>query len=151
MSSPDQNFQKLITEISELCEKIHAYSVGGEDGRPWMIPSTATTGEIDKDGKSVPISIFDIKNLSAAFERSGPNQKYEEEMSKGSESTVGVCMGAKVQIDYLGMMERAFRARNASPIRCYTHAASRRKAHGDPQGVHVNSVLEFVTNLMKVK
>ena len=137
MSSPDKNFQKLINEISELCEKIHAYAIGGSAGRPWMVPTTLTT------------DIFDIENMSKPFDRSGPNQQYEAEMDKGNASTVATCMGSKVQIDYLGMMERAFRARHASPIRCYTHAASRRKAHGDPQGVHVSGVLEFVTNLMK--
>ena len=139
MSSPDQNFQKLINEISELCEKIHAYAIGGSAGRPWMVPKTMTTG------------IFDIKNMVTPFERSGPNQTYEEEMDKGDTSKLGVCIGAKIQIDYLGMMERAFRSRHASPIRCYTHAASRRKAHGDPQGVHIESVLDLVTNFMKAE
>ena len=139
MANADQNFQKLINEITELCEKIHAYAIGGSAGRPWMVPTTLTTG------------VFDIKSMSTPFERSGPNQVYEAEMDKNADSAVGVCMGSKVQIDYLGMMERSFRSRHASPIRCYTHAASRRKAHGDPQGVHIEGVLDFVTSLMKAE
>jgi len=141
MASPDQKFQKLLQEVQSLCEKISEYMQGksSSTGRPWMHPP-----EWNGD-------VFDIEGMKESFDRKGPNDEYEAEMEKKSKGNIGVCMGDKVQMDYMGMMERSFRSRNASFIRCYVHSASRRKAHGLSEGVHTRGVLEYVTNLLKAE
>jgi hypothetical protein len=136
-TSPDLKFTELMDGVREHCEKIADYVADGTGQRPWMIPPK---GDWDGD----PLKIKDLKE---PFNRDKPNEDYVEELHSDDGAT-GVCQGKKVQIDYMGMMERAFRARNTTPIRSMMHAAGRRRAHGSKDGTHVGVVQQYVQDLL---
>ena len=73
---------------------------------------------------------LDIDAIANAFARATSGDSYAAAMTS-STGAVGDAMAAKMQSDYLAAMERAFRMRHASPIRCVMHAASRRLGHGN--------------------
>lgn len=73
---------------------------------------------------------LDIDAIGAAFSRTTCGEAYSLALAS-TQGTQGDAMSAKLQSDYLATMERAFRARHASPVRRALQAASRRLGHGD--------------------
>ena len=45
-------------------------------------------------------------------------------------------MVTKIQIDYIASLERAFRTRQASSVRCKIHASARRRGHAASGGLY---------------
>lgn len=79
---------------------------------------------------------LDIPGTVKAFDRSDANNNYAQLLADGSNpGTTGDAIALKTQIDYVGCMERAFRARHATPVRCLAHNSARRVGHGHPAGV----------------
>ncbi len=94
--------------------------------RDWQIPG----------GSAAPL---DIVGMIPAFDRSAINANYRqalgEEDAGATIGTAGDAIALKRQIDYVACLERAYRARHASAIRCRRHAQGRRAGHGHVQGV----------------
>jgi hypothetical protein len=130
-----ENFQKLLEESCEDSEKIAAYLSVMADSRDWMAPP-------NWEG-----DVFDFIGIHEAFERKEQNEQYMEIMV-AEDGTLADTMPQKLQIDYIGMMERAFLARHSSPVRAMMHAAGRRKGHGEPGGVHIGGVLQYAQDLL---
>ena len=94
----------------------------------------------------------DIGSISTGFDRKQLNQLFASLIEDGnSPGTAGDAVGVKIQIDYVGALERAFRARHASPLRCLAHAAARREGHGHSAGIFsdASGVLCFVSDAIK--
>jgi len=90
-----------------------------------------------------------IKDMSAAFDRTDLNAEYESIVGDpAAPGVVGDLIADGVQIAYVGAMERAYRARHASPVRCLMHAAARRRGHGDPAGILKGSLVTHVQNVV---
>lgn len=91
---------------------------------------------------------LDIKGMQAAFDRSSLNALYKAGLLQpANAATVGDAMAAKLQIDYTATLERAYRTRHASRIRCVAHNSARKKGHGNAGGVFLGSVLSHVQNV----
>jgi len=133
-------FQELLKQVKDNCEKIHKYVEDGNVPRPWMIPKKL-------EGIFDPL---DIEGMKKGFDRSDPNNKYIEEIEK-DKSVLAKCSSYRMQMCYIIMMERAFRARHASFVRCSIHSVARRKGQGKEQGVHIRGVLNWANDLGNAK
>jgi hypothetical protein len=139
MPSPFLWFQSQLQNIRIRCKNISDYHRGGsESGRFWMLP---TFRGWDGDPHNIP-------DMAKPFARDEPNQEYIQEITKDVGGKQSIAMGRKIEIDYMAMMERAFRARQAGPIRCTLHSAGRRLAHSEPAGIHQGGVIKWVQNVL---
>jgi len=104
--------------------------------RVWMYPS---------DWSGDP---FDIPNIhQPSFDRTPINEEYQGVCTKLG-STVGDAGCLKTQLDTVSQMERAFRLRHASGIRCVMHAAARHGGQGNGKGVF-GAVRNYAQDLLK--
>jgi hypothetical protein len=143
MATVDAQFSSLMDDMTDFSTKISDYLISdGSTQREWMIPDAA--------GGGWTFDPTDIPNIGDPFDRSGPNATYAAEYSgSGSpDNEIRTVMGTHVEINYMGMMERAFRERHRTVVRAQYLLAGRRKAHGDTSyGVHKASVQGYVTEL----
>jgi len=92
----------------------------------------------------------DVAAPAGAFDRSDANAAYERAIADAAApAPVGIAMAAKVQVDYVGCEERAYRARQATGPRCLAHAAGRRRGHGADRGIFKGSVLGHAQELVR--
>lgn len=90
-----------------------------------------------------------IEEMGAAFDRAALNAEFESIVGDpNSPGVVGDLIADGIQIAYVGAMERAYRARHASPVRCLIHAAARRKGHGSPVGILKGSLVAHVQDVI---
>src|SRR5688572_22144045 len=85
--------------------------------RKWLLPPTsAWSGDP-----------MDIPGMNHAFDRTALNNLYiavvSDTQQRGRQGEAGIL---KIQVDYIAALERAFRTRQASSVRCKIHAAARR-------------------------
>lgn len=74
------------------------------------------------------------QDIGSAFDRNEAGAVYGNALLRPNQGSAGDAMSAKVQSDYLAAMERAFRARHATPIRSELFAAARRSGHAMAAG-----------------
>jgi hypothetical protein len=136
--SPDPLFQQLLERIRFRSDRIARYVAGDSMPRRWMTPPLNGW-----DGN--PFSITDIK---LPFDRDTLNTDTENYYTDATEGTSGLTGGRVLQIVYMAVMERAFRARHMSPIRAMMHAAGRRKGHGHVDGIHTGDILNYIQDVL---
>lgn len=127
------NVQALATQAGQQADMIR-----GQGDRPWNRPDLAPD----------PLN---IAGITPAFDRSAIDANYAELIKSGA--TAGTCgdvICVKTQGDYIAMMERGFRARHATPVRCIGHAMVRRHGHSNAAGVFNGGVMSHVQNALKV-
>jgi hypothetical protein len=125
----DPLFTQRIRELADQSKALGASYRDG-DARTWQVPEEVK-------------NTLDIPGITEAFARGDMNDMYEKCIADATNpGTVGDVVSMKTQIDYIANMERGFRARHATPIRCLVHAAARRIGHGHPQGVLIGGVLK---------
>ena len=92
-----------------------------------------------------------IEDLSKPFSRKYSNDKALDAIKDPSKpGTVGDLIVTSTQIDYLAVMERAFRVRHGSGrIRMLLQANARRQGQGQDGGSLVQCPLEYVRALVK--
>lgn len=132
----DSNFSNQMTELKKTNKDIYNGTMGN-DIRTWQMPNpTSKEGSWDYD-------LFNITGIKLPFSRKDPNKLYIRALLKGApvgvdaqeakipigEGRIADCMVEQIQIEYLSSLERAFRMRHASSIRCAFHSAARRKGH----------------------
>lgn len=95
--------------------------------------------------------LFDWEGISKAFERKKANADYVKATSDAQNPGVtGDLVSTTTQIDYLAIMERAFRARHSSSFpRVVAHQIGRKAGHGGSQGVFNRGALEYVNGLIR--
>jgi hypothetical protein len=128
-------FREQVKAHVESGENLYKSIISNEQRR-WCMGSVGNW-----DG-----SIFKIKEMGGAFDRNAINQGYEEALTKPG--TVADAMATKHQSDWLAMLERAFRTRHATSIRCEVHAAGRKKGHGHKAGP-IGVASRYVEDLLK--
>lgn len=98
--------------------------------RGWQSPP-AVAGVGAWDGN--PFTIDGDESIGVPFYRTDLNKAYIAAITSSGGTGGGRVvdrMTTKIQVDYLAAMERAFRARHASSVRCTAHAAARLKMSG---------------------
>lgn len=130
-------FQDRVEELAEQATTI-ADATRQTEQRVWQYPDELETGPLD------------IPGITEAFDRTEIATNYEEAVSDGaSPGTVGDVISLKNQGDYVAVMERAFRARHATPVRNLAHAAARRKGQGHEKGIFKGGVLVHAQDTLK--
>ena len=140
----DSHFTQLMTDMQTKSLQIGQYLRGQQSGsayiqRCWMIPTYSPS-----------FSPTNVPNLGTAFSRTALNTDYANQLSGGGTATgyIGHQMVDGIQINYLAMMERAFRERHKTDVRCQLHLCGRRIGHGQTNGVHTGSVQPYVQSLI---
>jgi hypothetical protein len=96
---------------------------------------------------------LDIPNLDQPFDRGDLEDQYETALETAGQrdidgntsgGTLADRMVVKLQGDYLGDLERSYRAQAASSVRCAFHAAARRLGHGHDQGPIQNAAAHIL-------
>lgn len=96
--------------------------------------------------------LADLEGISKPFDRSVSNQQFVAATADpDNPGTTGDLVAATLQVDYLAVMERAFRVRHATThIRAILHSAARRRGHGSQKGVFKTCVLEYIRRVVKL-
>jgi len=109
--------------------------------RSWMLPMdhNAWTGDP-----------ADFESIGDAFPREQLNETVQNLLLQADKNaTTAALMAARLQLEYMAMMERSFRARHLSPVRATAHSLARLRGHGDAGGVHEGGVLRYIQNIAK--
>lgn len=128
-------FTQTINDLTEWAE-CTGKALNNEEQNKWFIP--------DKVKWSAdPLKIPEIEK---AFDREKINENYRDLIKDANAGgTTGETMVLKQQLDYVAALERAYRLRHATSIRCSLHNSIRREAHGHAKGVF-QRVLTIVTD-----
>jgi hypothetical protein len=130
-------FNERLTDLEHQAAELRKADVL-EQQRLWMVPSDWVGDPFDIPQQHLP-----------SFDRSKINNNYCEIHSSGSKAgTVGEAASLKIQLDYLSVMERAFRSRHASSVRGQMHSAARHAGHGHSRGVF-GRVRGYAQDLLK--
>jgi hypothetical protein len=135
---PDSTFQALMERIRCRNEQGHKYLAGTSQPRRWMIPPLRGW-----DGD--PFNISDIKK---PFDRDAINSEAKDNLTASDGGTTGTGAGKTLQVNYFGMMERAYRIRHMTIVRAHAHAAGRKRAHGDQNGIHTGDTITYIQNIL---
>jgi hypothetical protein len=127
--------------INDLCKQAKEQAMAGMGSgvRPWQVPA-------DYEG-----SVLDVPELhEPPYNRDDINTQYVEVLSSGGEAagTSGDTVGLKNQINYMACEERAYRLRQATMVRVFTHAIASREGHGIAEGIF-GGVEKMVTDAIK--
>jgi hypothetical protein len=129
-------FQTNLQDIAKQDGK-QADMIRGKGDRPWNRPDKAPDP-------------LDIPGITNAYNRQDVDANYAELLKSGSDpGTCGDVICVKTQGDYIAEMERGFRARHATPVRCIGHAMARRKGHANDAGIFLGGVLKHVQDALK--
>jgi hypothetical protein len=127
-----ENLQEMTTQAGEQADMVR-----GGGPRTWNRPGNVTDP-------------LDIPGITQGYDRSEIDANYAELLQDSQDpGTCGDVVCVKTQGDYIAEMERGFRARHATPVRCIGHAMARRKGHSNDAGVFRGGVLKHVQDALK--
>ena len=141
MSNMDPVFQDQVQEHQKQAQKEYDKR-HTQDQYPWTMPQL----------KGWSGDLWDWEGMKEPFKREKANQDFvsatKDQFNPG---VTGDLVITTTQIDYLAVMERAFRARHTySWARAYAQKLGRRKGHGDPSlGLFVYGIIEYIHGLLK--
>ena len=139
MASPDADFAALMEDMRAYAAREAAYWESDGTQKYWEIPTKATW----------TFNPQNIEAMKVPFNRSALNTQLSAEYDGTGDNEVRVLMGTELQINYMAMMERAFRERHKLALRSFAHRTARANAHADNSyGVHTHTVLGLVQDLL---
>lgn len=131
------------TQLRSLRTQAQAEASQGRQGDQvqWLIP--------DRNGWNG--DLFDWQGMAKPFDRSQANQDFVQATSDPQNpGNVGDLIVTTTQIDYLAVMERAFRMRHTMRRpRAMAHALGRKAGHGNDAGTFSQCGLEYVRGILK--
>lgn len=118
-------FSKRLADLRTQSAECAQFMLAGQP-RAWMVPTDWETG---------PFNIAAIHTPS--FDRTQINENYIQ-VHAGADSggAVGDAAAIRLQLDYVAILERGFRSRHASRVRCLAHGAARLAGHGHSGGAY---------------
>lgn len=136
-------FTKAVQALQRQARDISEAAKSPSQTRPWQVPpASAWDGDLTA-----------VDQLEKAFDRAEIEENHAEVIGDlESPGTAGDVISLKLQNDYVAAMERAFRARHATPVRCMAHAAGRRAGHGHSAGIFsdTSGALRFATDIKMI-
>ena len=140
-SSISNVLQELIEELASQ-SKEESTERKKNDQVKWMMPPKG-------DWKG---DLFKWQEMYHPFDSEDPNKELVEAVSDAkSPGNVGDLVNTNTQIEYLAMVERAFRARHTmSFARGVAHASGRRHGQGGDKGPLKFSVMKYLEDLQKM-
>jgi hypothetical protein len=93
---------------------------------------------------------LDLKGMKAAFDRSSLNALYKAGLLQPAyQAKTSDALAAKLQIDYTAGLERAYRTRHATRVRCVAHNVGRKVGHSNAGGLFLGKILPHVQNVTR--
>lgn len=89
---------------------------------------------------------LEVQSISSAFDRTEAANIYMNSL-RSPLGSVGDAASAKLQSDHLAVMERSFRVRHATPVRCAAYAAARRTGQSHSRG-RIGRVQTFAQDMI---
>ena len=140
---PKGKIHDLMDAVLSLLAKQSTAAAGAvtSDNQPeWFVPSP-------DDWNGDPL---DVKATTKAFNRDEINENYRDAHKDPEDpGTVADATVLKLQIDWIGAMERAYRLRHATSARCGFAAASRLAGHGHEQGTFLGGVKNHLVDILQ--
>jgi hypothetical protein len=88
---------------------------------------------------------LDVRGMKAAFDRSSLNALYKAGILQPAyKAKTADAAAAKIQIDYIAALERAYRTRHATRIRCVAHNVGRKVGHSNAGGLFLGTILSHL-------
>lgn len=137
-SAMDPNFEKQLRGLKDHSKsQYEARQSGGQTG--WYRPKNWDGDPTNLEGLGVP------------FDRGTANDALVSAISDAkSPGTTGDVVACSVMINYLSVLERAFRVRHTMRrVRATAHVMGRDKGHGDDAGPFIQLGLEYVRGILK--
>jgi len=131
-------FQELMERIRCRNYQAQLYLSGTTQPRRWMLPPPRGW-----DGDPLNIS-----GMTKPFDRADLNTEAKDNLNAADGGKVGIGAGKTLQINYLGMMEKAFRLRHMTIVRAHAHTAGRKLAHGHANGIHTGDIISYIQNML---
>lgn len=129
-------FHTTLTDLQTQAAA-QAQAAHGQGQRPWQVPEKVT-------------DVLDVPGITAGFNRDDANANYEAIIADPKAGgTTGDVISVKVQVDYVAIMERGFRARHCTPVRCFALATGRRNGHGQAKGIFGGGVGKYAQDALK--
>lgn len=136
MATIDPLFTKRLVELAGQAKANATAAIAGGTS-VHMVP-------VDGPG------LLEIAATTKLFDRSKIGAEYEAVVgSVAAGGSAGDAISLTIQSDYLAVMERAYRAQHASPIRLFGMTYARLRGHGHDAGVFTGDVLSHVQDLIK--
>lgn len=133
-------FEELVFDLQQF-NAIAGQAWQGNGAPQWQIPNK-------KEWSGDPLQ---IDSIDKAFDRREINENVEEVLSDATViGTAGDICALKIQGDWLATMERSFRFRHATPVRCIGHMAARAIGKGKSSGVYSSGVLGYAQNILRI-
>lgn len=134
----DPVFNAVLKSLQEQAADAAEARVTGKPVK-WMMPPES---DWSKDLK-------DTETLATAFAPETVISQFVDGTTDPEKpGSTGDLVVTQAQVDYLAVMERAFRVRHMPRLRLVCHAACRAKRHGDDKGPLIGGVLEYVRSLV---
>lgn len=136
-SDVDPKFQKLIQKLRTRSQT--------------EFQTRKQNNQVKYEHPDPPVDPFDYDSYEDPFRREKANNDFvSATTSPNSPGTAGDLVATTIQIDYLSIAERAYRARLASGFpRMVAHQLARKKGHGDSKGPFTRGALEYVRGVLK--
>lgn len=132
-------FTRILEEIVKINQETYDAVKSDGGGRRWFLPPQ---GDWSGD-------VQDIAGMTNLFDRQDIETNYEEIYQDAkAPGTVGDVISLKMQSDYIACIERSFRARHATSVRCIALHMGRRKGHGDAESLFTTGVLKFAQDAL---
>lgn len=133
----DPNFEKRLRDMKEAAKKEYNQRKKGQQVK-WLRPEN-WAGDVT-----------DPETFKEPFERTKANDDFEAAIKDAkSPGTVGDLIATTTMIDYLSVMERAFRSRHLlQRPRAMAHALGRKKGHGAQTGPFIQGI-EYLRTILK--
>lgn len=134
----EQQFKSIVTQASAAAQQV-SQGLGAQ----WYAPSPlgSWTGDL-----------FDWKGMSSAFDRANLNTLYSKVITEqnGKVGVTGDLVALGHQIEYMSLLERAYRNRHCfrSP-RLVAHANGRTTGHGNDSGPIGRAIVDYTRNVLK--
>lgn len=132
MAKIPAQLQKVVKAVSKVAANNALYATG-KGSRQWNNFSALVAA-----GK------FDFTKTKSIFDRSGVNSDYTGARASAKTQAKDLQV-SKLGGDILAGMERDYRMRTRSRIRCFVHTAARAKANGVANGPLTLSSVGFLT------
>jgi hypothetical protein len=140
-SSISNVLQQLIEELASQSKEESKVRKKNDQVKWMMPPKKGWSGDI-----------FKWQEMHHPFDSDKPNKELVKAVSNPKDpGNVGDLVNTNSQIEYLAMLERAFRARHTMSFpRGIAHASGRRHGQGGDKGPLKFSVLKYLEELQKM-
>lgn len=141
----DTNFEAQLKRLQKHAEEDHTARKMADQSK-WYRPDDSATGDAGWDG-----DLFDLEGMGRVYTRKEANDMFlDATKDPKAPGVTGDLIVTTTMVDYLALMERAFRSRHSMRRpRAVLHAMGRKFGHGHDNGVFIQAGLEYIRGVLQ--